>query len=340
MQTNDNSNSNSVFDAFMAGAEAADEGKSEIPLDASLSKQADQAPLNSGKEDQEGSEWIQDINKEQKQATNSDKSDPNADSNANKPDEKEKDEKKDEVRDESKDTEDSSKYQRAKQNRELRQNLQDWQEKLKKQEKELAERESQLVAKLQEAESKFKEQDQPPTKWSEKELTEAIEDFKQEGREDLVKDAEAQLKALKEWKANKNKSENKPADYRQDNRYWYNAHQIIEKMPELKDATQGIGKELKSLLEQNPEFFSSVNGFSKAVEVAKMKFDLTKNAALVSDLQKQVAEKDKEIQRLTKLTSLNTGAPSSRPAPKTFENLSHEEQLAELERQAEELSQA
>lgn len=164
---------------------------------------------------------------------------------------------------------------------------------------------------------------------------EAAKGFDADGDADLAQRARAQAAALRQQDATAQTQavatdqtaavrERFANDWRSDMETAIRAHPALGQ-PESADA-----KELTELLEHEPIFGQIPNGFSRAVEVLKLR----REAAQAPGLREQVTTLKSEIERLTKLTQLNGGSPATPAGSKRFEDMSEAEQRDHLQRKA------
>lgn len=113
----------------------------------------------------------------------------------------------------------------------------------------------------------------------------------------------------------------------------WNGHmqKAIESDPDLVKADTPLAKAMHSLLETHGQVFWMIpDGFAKAVEIAKLRLE----AGSASELRAANQKLQAEVERLNGLTSIGGSGPTSQPAPKKFEDMSEEEQNAQLLRAA------
>ena len=344
---NDNLNSQ-IENQLREAAEAADRGEENLPA-VNLSTTGNQEPATGDEGDQTGSENV--ISQDNKETAQSESDKPETKA------EQKNEDKPEDTKGESEEADKASKYEKAKANKALRQNLQEWQQKINEEKKALEAEKKALAREREELLKKGKKADDfgldpndPLSKYTAEELESAAKDFEAEGRDDLAKQARAtaqKIKRAEQAKSLEVKGEQDKTKLEQE--FWDEADKVIEDNPELKDATKGVGAEVKALLSGtaafdvkgvDPKDISQIirshpKGFALAHSLARLR----SAAASVSGLQAKIAEQTKEIERLNKLTSLTGGQPTSRSSPKSFDNMTMAEQEAELRRLSQEMDQ-
>jgi hypothetical protein len=106
--------------------------------------------------------------------------------------------------------------------------------------------------------------------------------------------------------------------------------QEFEKNPELQDPANPIHGKLKTLLETEPIFQITADGFSKAHRVAQ----LLLAEESVSELKEKNKQLEAEVADLRKRTGIKGSGPTSQSSPKTLDQMTAGEQMAHLERLA------
>ena len=101
----------------------------------------------------------------------------------------------------------------------------------------------------------------------------------------------------------------------------------IENWPELGDPTSDASKYMSSLLEQNPEFSMTANGFAKAAQVLRLQMEAAESSALREELEQTKAK----LQELEKRTAIKGSSPQQHTS-KNFDDMSVDEQRAYLRR--------
>lgn len=157
----------------------------------------------------------------------------------------------------------------------------------------------------------------------------AAKKFREDGDDAFAQRAEAKAKAMREadQKAQGQASQEKFREVWQGH-----VAELLKERPELEDQSHPLSQAVQKLLKEDRLFSMIPDGFRRAVELA----DLREKAGLVSSLEKKAAELQSEITRLNGLTQPGGSGPTSKPKAKRFEDLSSEEQDAELLRQARE----
>lgn len=113
-----------------------------------------------------------------------------------------------------------------------------------------------------------------------------------------------------------------------------NMEKSIKAKPELGKPDAPISKEIQEILKSHGQVLQMLpDGFDRAVELAQLRLD----AKDAPSLREKVGTLQKEVERLTGLTSLSRGGPTGGPAgKKAFDNLSLEDMGAQLRQMAEE----
>ena len=160
-------------------------------------------------------------------------------------------------------------------------------------------------------------------RFSAEDYREAAKSYREEGRDDLAKLAdqkatEVETEERKEIEQ-KTQSELKSA--------WdKNLLEEVESNPELKDSNSPLYKAVSEMLQNHAILRNYPAGIKDAVGIAKIRI----KAESASDLEKKVAEYEREIAQLRKATMPASGQPSAPKKTKAFHELSLEEQEKEL----------
>lgn len=170
-------------------------------------------------------------------------------------------------------------------------------------------------------------EEQGNRKFSAKDYREAAQSFREEGRDDLAKLAEEKATKFEEEDRKaveqKTQAELKSA--------WdKNLLEEVEANPELRDSSSQLYKAVSEMLQNHAILRNYPAGIKDAVGIAKVRL----KAEAASDLEKKVAEYEKEISQLRKATTPASGQPSGPKKVKAFHELSLEEQEKELLRMA------
>ena len=192
-----------------------------------------------------------------------------------------------------------------------------------------AEREAIENAKAQReaAQSGAEAQKSGSRRFSAEDYREAAKSYRDEGRDDLAKLAdqkatEVETEERQEFEQ-KTKAELKSA--------WdKNLLEEVESNPELKDSNSALYKAVSDMLQNHAILRNYPAGIKDAVGIAKIRI----KAEAASDLEKKVAEYEREIAQLRKATMPASGQPSAPKKTKAFHELSLEEQEKELFRMA------
>jgi len=192
-----------------------------------------------------------------------------------------------------------------------------------------AEREAIENAKAQReaAQSGAEAQKSGSRRFSAEDYREAAKSYREEGRDDLAKLAdqkatEVETEERQEFEQ-KTKAELKSA--------WdKNLLEEVESNPDLKDSNSKLYKAVSEMLQNHAILRNYPAGIKDAVGIAKVKL----KAESASDLEKKVAEYEREIAQLRKATTPASGQPSAPKKTKAFHELSLEEQERELMKMA------
>jgi len=192
-----------------------------------------------------------------------------------------------------------------------------------------AEREAIENAKAQReaAQSGAEAQKSGSRRFSAEDYREAAKSYREEGRDDLAKLAdqkatEVETEEQKESQAKIQQELKKSWDE--------NLLKEVEANPDLKDSSSKLYKAVSEMLQNHAILRNYPNGINDAVGIAKVKI----KAEAASDLEKKVAEYEREIAQLRKATTPASGQPSAPKKSKAFHELSLEEQEKELMRMA------
>ena len=167
-------------------------------------------------------------------------------------------------------------------------------------------------------------------KFSAEDYREAAKSYRDEGRDDLAKLAEQkagdiEVEDRKEIE-HKTQTELKSA--------WdKNLLDEVEANPELKDSSSTLYKAVSEMLQNHAILRNYPAGIKDAVGIAKVKL----KAESASDLQKKVAEYEKELSQLRKATTPASGQPKGPAKTKAFHELTLDEQERELMKMASEV---
>lgn len=104
------------------------------------------------------------------------------------------------------------------------------------------------------------------------------------------------------------------------------AQEVQKENPDLRNLDSPLAVAVDKLLKEEPYFSNVPDGFKRAVDFAKLQI----KAESIPSLETKVADLQKEIDRLNKLTQPAGSGPTSNPSTKTFDKMSPAEQEAEL----------
>jgi hypothetical protein len=196
-----------------------------------------------------------------------------------------------------------------------------------------AERDAIENAKNQATQPSAEAQKSGSRRFSAEDYREAAKSYREEGRDDLAKLAdqkatEVETEERKEIEQ-KTQSELKSA--------WdKNLLEEVEGNPELKDSNSALYKAVSDMLQNHAILRNYPAGIKDAVGIAKIRI----KAESASDLEKKVAEYERELVQLRKATMPASGQPSAPKKTKAFHELSLEEQEKELFKMAAEADRA
>ena len=169
--------------------------------------------------------------------------------------------------------------------------------------------------------------------YSSQEYRKAARQFRIDGEHEMADKAEAaaEVAAQNEQK----QSQQRFAEHQRDM-----AFKVMDAEPELANEESPLAREVKAVFEQEMErarqyqrpsiFQQALDGFGMAVEVAKLRM----KATLADNLSKELQSARAEIQRLNALTNVNASGPTRPARAKTFEEMTADEQLEYMDRQA------
>ena len=164
-------------------------------------------------------------------------------------------------------------------------------------------------------------------RFSSEDYRDAAKSYREEGRDDLAKLAEE--KATQIEAEDKQEFERKTQEELK-SAWDKNLLREVEENPDLKDSNSKLYKAVSEMLQNHAILRNYPAGISDAVGIAKVKL----KAEAASDLEKRVAEYERELAQLRKATTPAKGQPSSPAKKKEFHQLSLDEQEQELLRMA------
>ena len=196
-----------------------------------------------------------------------------------------------------------------------------------------AEREAIENAKNQATQPSAETQKSGNRRFSAEDYREAAKSYREEGRDDLAKLADQKATEVETEERQeieqKTKAELKSA--------WdKNLLEEVESNPDLKDSNSPLYKAVSEMLQNHAILRNYPAGIKDAVGIAKIRI----KAESASDLEKKVAEYEREIAQLRKATMPASGQPSAPKKTKAFHELSLEEQEKELFKMAAEADRA
>ena len=164
-------------------------------------------------------------------------------------------------------------------------------------------------------------------RFSSEDYRDAAKSYREEGRDDLAKLAEE--KATQIETEDKQEFERKTQEELK-SAWDKNLLREVEENPDLKDSNSKLYKAVSEMLQNHAILRNYPAGINDAVGIAKVKL----KAEAASDLEKRVAEYEREIAQLRKATTPAKGQPSIPAKKKEFHQLSLDEQEQELLRMA------
>jgi hypothetical protein len=196
-----------------------------------------------------------------------------------------------------------------------------------------AEREAIENAKNQATQPSAETQKSGSRRFSAEDYREAAKSYREEGRDDLAKLADQKATEVETEERQeieqKTQAELKSA--------WdKNLLEEVESNPDLKDSNSPLYKAVSEMLQNHAILRNYPAGIKDAVGIAKIRI----KAESASDLEKKVAEYEREIAQLRKATMPASGQPSAPKKTKAFHELSLEEQEKELFKMAAEADRA
>jgi len=192
-----------------------------------------------------------------------------------------------------------------------------------------AERDAIENAKTQAAQSGSEAQKSGSRRFSAEDYREAAKSYREEGRDDLAKLADSKATEV-ETEERKEIEQKTQAELK--SAWDKNLLEEVEGNPELKDSNSALYKAVSEMLQNHAILRNYPAGIKDAVGIAKIRI----KAESASDLEKKVAEYEREIAQLRKATMPASGQPSAPKKTKAFHELSLEEQEKELFKMASE----
>ncbi|NDE54786.1 MAG: hypothetical protein EB069_09480 [Actinobacteria bacterium] len=196
-----------------------------------------------------------------------------------------------------------------------------------------AERDAIENAKTQAAQSGSETQKSGSRRFSAEDYREAAKSYREEGRDDLAKLADSKATEV-ETEERKEIEQKTQAELK--SAWDKNLLEEVEGNPELKDSNSALYKAVSEMLQNHAILRNYPAGIKDAVGIAKIRI----KAESASDLEKKVAEYEREIAQLRKATMPASGQPSAPKKTKAFHELSLEEQEKELFKMAAEADRA
>jgi len=160
-------------------------------------------------------------------------------------------------------------------------------------------------------------------RFSAEDYREAAKSYREEGRDDLAKLADEKAVEV-ETEERKEIEQKTQAELK--SAWDKNLLEEVESNPELKDSNSALYKAVSEMLQNHAILRNYPAGIKDAVGIAKIRI----KAEAASDLEKKVAEYERELAQLRKATMPASGQPSAPKKTKAFHELSLEEQEKEL----------
>ena len=160
-------------------------------------------------------------------------------------------------------------------------------------------------------------------RFSAEDYREAAKSYREEGRDDLAKLADEKAVEV-ETEERKEVEQKTQAELK--SAWDKNLLEEVESNPELKDSNSALYKAVSEMLQNHAILRNYPAGIKDAVGIAKIRI----KAEAASDLEKRVAEYERELAQLRKATMPASGQPSAPKKTKAFHELSLEEQEKEL----------
>ena len=186
-----------------------------------------------------------------------------------------------------------------------------------------AEREAIENAKTQATQSGSETQKSGSRRFSAEDYREAAKSYREEGRDDLAKLADQKATEV-ETEERREIEQKTQAELK--SAWDKNLLEEVESNPDLKDSNSALYKAVSEMLQNHAILRNYPAGIKDAVGIAKIRI----KAEAASDLEKKVAEYEREIAQLRKATMPASGQPSAPKKTKAFHELSLEEQEKEL----------
>lgn len=184
---------------------------------------------------------------------------------------------------------------------------------LKEKEEELARREKRL------AEPRFDAADYEA----------AAERFERQGKDDLAAEARARAGELrgKRLPTLEERLKSETESRKEFITSWNRTLEALQKdHPELGDEKSPLYKEVQKLLAENPELTHTPLGLAKALDYVETK----REAARAADLESELADARKEIERLNRALGIGPGEAPRRPREKSFTEMTDAERERHL----------
>jgi len=160
-------------------------------------------------------------------------------------------------------------------------------------------------------------------RFSAEDYREAAKSYREEGRDDLAKLADQKATEV-ETEERREIEQKTQAELK--SAWDKNLLEEVETNPDLKDSNSALYKAVSEMLQNHAILRNYPAGIKDAVGIAKIRI----KAEAASDLEKKVAEYEREIAQLRKATMPASGQPSAPKKTKAFHELSLEEQEKEL----------
>jgi hypothetical protein len=186
-----------------------------------------------------------------------------------------------------------------------------------------AERDAIENAKNQATQPSAETQKSGSRRFSAEDYREAAKSYREEGRDDLAKLADQKATEV-ETEERREIEQKTQAELK--SAWDKNLLEEVESNPDLKDSNSPLYKAVSEMLQNHAILRNYPAGIKDAVGIAKIRI----KAESASDLEKKVAEYEREIAQLRKATMPASGQPSAPKKTKAFHELSLEEQEKEL----------
>ena len=202
-------------------------------------------------------------------------------------------------------------------------------------------REEELIAREKALQEKEEKLTQKPSEDRSKVLAEiaeryekAAKDFEAEGKKEMAEACREKAKAILEVVENgkKDAAESKKKEFAK--KWDDNLAEEVKANPDLNDAKSPLYEGVRKILDQKPVLNTYPEGIKDAVAIAKLRIEHAKLSGLVPGLQKELTEAKAKITELEKAVQIPGAGGTQRGSPKSFTDMSVDEQGQFLRQEA------